>query len=1593
MKSISQFVLLLAMVIPAISAAESLTVSLQGAHGRFLDREDHNRFLGNSGNKINKFSTFTLKRKYGSGCIRHNSFVNIETNYGNPWQVSANSGLVTLISDYQYGAESEFLFMLENHSNSVDCLSYGDEISLKSIFNHKYIAAESDGEVYANRSKARSLEKFSVILQRDTPIRPVHGKDKNGGIGTCLSVKDNVSDDRIRIVQYDCHGREQQLYWLERIGASNANKEDNVYRIRAKNGHRCLSVAYSSKKLKAEAIVWQWECHGGPNQKFKLEPVAIGVPQAVYRIKPLHTNKNMCLEVEDGSLGNYKQVWQNTCNASAQHQLFDIPELYRYRVPTPIESNLTFGIFGGSTQAVNTEVNDLDGHSIRYTLLTLPQKGTVTNPTANDTGKFTYKANLGVSGKDQFKIRASNGRKHVDIVVTMVIQEVVQVADHKIVSANHAIRFMQLAHTPNRCLGLYSVDVDERDVFSPANDAIQTHCHGGDGQLWQFKPVETGQNTTSTDQSYQIKNYGSGKCLSSNNLSIFHVDCVDSDSSQLFHASKINNTDIYRFKTDNDLCLSFDLKSTAIDKRMVQRSCDSSRSDQAFKLPTVQRMDTSQVLEKYRIALGTITDDCLAPGMYVKQCLYGQVNSGYGSAHVLDAGMQWELIGWKINDEMYYRIKNAQTRQCFEVVDQPASTALRQQRCDGSDNQAFKLRPLPQASGQLHYQIQAKSSGQCITVDSNGDPLEQPLLQRACRENAAADAYEQSFLIAYVYAEEEVEKVSRFRIVDNERYSQVFDPDTSGKLQGADEPPFLSDTLRLDLQNGQMSTTIDAKVTSPFGRSLSYQTLYQDPDDTSISVDGNGLISYTTAEPTIEVFIVRITEEGSSPEKFVDISVMVDTCGPDNDGNLVGDACQTISLAPSDILNSNDDDDRLANVDDSDLQAMLNSADTKKLAVNVPLAIGILCRDFPTSVFTVCPLHSSYPQLMQLSSLKNQANIGDNLGAIFNPFDSGDSMELVLEQSQCYAGEVRDYDYQDGSRDPEAWKSVTENCFNDKGNDLALQPRLTHHEPSDFPDMHCEKNNPSNDDEPYLCLDDKHSQTPNMDRVLDDQLGLTDGLEPGFIYTGSRDDQYGKKPIIEYHDLSHKLVYIEKHTTDSQVSDFPDSGGYCESRLVLSHTSLSIRRVYIPVDACHYGVMASAWRVAKEKGAGFHDDVLKRVGFFPGTPIPTSTHIPVWVLDDSDENIYNATDFTIRPLAPMLLHYQKANDPWVINRCQLVPNEEKFLAADPISIVNKANAFVEANPTSSTSTTRWTPKTHNNENEHLHGPNGPEKSFIDEFFLMKCEYDQKKIAQVIAQLQPADGTSWLSIFHMIAFAVEISAIMIATEGLASAGLAAETAATGMEEAAWLARGIGRAAQAAGHVGRVASEGWMLEMQAQSMVEHIAQLTNCAKADDSGHHRSNLQIEACKKSATVGLLMDAAFTPSQIHSSYRLATKSPFRDYLRNMSIRSRGYTKLEDSHPNNGGNNLMGKPGEHNWSNGGSNQIEDMLEDAYDIQTNTARELSYELGDFNLTASEKDELKADFDAMVQDPLTRIDQIPKRMKEKVKRIKRNRICPI
>ena len=100
------------------------------------------------------------------------------------------------------------------------------------------------------------------------PVVPLQALQASHTDNKCLDVSDSSTENGSTVIQWQCHGGDNQAWRIERA--------DDGYNSRLVSRHsgKCLDVRGESKDDGAPVI--QWQCHGGANQQWRLEAVGTG---------------------------------------------------------------------------------------------------------------------------------------------------------------------------------------------------------------------------------------------------------------------------------------------------------------------------------------------------------------------------------------------------------------------------------------------------------------------------------------------------------------------------------------------------------------------------------------------------------------------------------------------------------------------------------------------------------------------------------------------------------------------------------------------------------------------------------------------------------------------------------------------------------------------------------------------------------------------------------------------------------------------------------------------------------------------------------------------------------------------------------------------------------------------------------------------------------------------------------------------------------------------------------------------------------------------------------------------------------------------
>ncbi len=122
--------------------------------------------------------------------------------------------------------------------------------------------------------------------------------------GLCLDVLEASSKDRAPIIQFPCHGGNNQLFQIDDLG-------NGFHQIRAFHSDKCLDVLEASPSDRAALI--QFSCHRGTNQQFALRDVG-----GYYSIVARHSGK--CWDITSASPEARAPLIQYSCHGGYNQQ-------------------------------------------------------------------------------------------------------------------------------------------------------------------------------------------------------------------------------------------------------------------------------------------------------------------------------------------------------------------------------------------------------------------------------------------------------------------------------------------------------------------------------------------------------------------------------------------------------------------------------------------------------------------------------------------------------------------------------------------------------------------------------------------------------------------------------------------------------------------------------------------------------------------------------------------------------------------------------------------------------------------------------------------------------------------------------------------------------------------------------------------------------------------------------------------------------------------------------------------------------------------------------------------------------------------------
>ena len=142
--------------------------------------------------------------------------------------------------------------------------------------------------------------------------------------GLCLDAANVGYYKNKNIIQFKCHGGDNQKVKIEQV--NDAYAKIPLYRLVDVNSGLCYDVTGNSRA--DHANIQLFSCHGGANQTFQLPrhlARTAGLKEEFYRIKP--TNSGKCLDIAYQSTKSQANVEQFCCKRNFG-QIFIIQELY-----------------------------------------------------------------------------------------------------------------------------------------------------------------------------------------------------------------------------------------------------------------------------------------------------------------------------------------------------------------------------------------------------------------------------------------------------------------------------------------------------------------------------------------------------------------------------------------------------------------------------------------------------------------------------------------------------------------------------------------------------------------------------------------------------------------------------------------------------------------------------------------------------------------------------------------------------------------------------------------------------------------------------------------------------------------------------------------------------------------------------------------------------------------------------------------------------------------------------------------------------------------------------------------------------------------
>jgi hypothetical protein len=186
-------------------------------------------------------------------------------------------------------------------------LAYGYQERTRRLYWGFWYSTDYDRQFYVNMGwgsigqnkwvAAHTWFVGQIYPNRSTDTKQLVAKHSN----KCLDVNGASGSDGANVIQHACHGGNNQKWRLEPV-----NTVGNYYRILANHSGKALDVAGVSTATGANVHQWEWWM--GDNQLWELIPSGGGY----YSIKAKHSGK--CLDVAGISTANGANVYQWDCH-------------------------------------------------------------------------------------------------------------------------------------------------------------------------------------------------------------------------------------------------------------------------------------------------------------------------------------------------------------------------------------------------------------------------------------------------------------------------------------------------------------------------------------------------------------------------------------------------------------------------------------------------------------------------------------------------------------------------------------------------------------------------------------------------------------------------------------------------------------------------------------------------------------------------------------------------------------------------------------------------------------------------------------------------------------------------------------------------------------------------------------------------------------------------------------------------------------------------------------------------------------------------------------------------------------------------------